>query len=261
MKNILILSVFFFQTILITQAQQHWKEVYSKKYTGVFYDITFSDSLNGYVVGQNGIMFKTVDGGDTWDSLSSGTKQTLCSISFSDKNNGYACGYNGTIIKTCDAGKTWVLQTTQTTDYFKVILARNKNEVFAFGARGRFVKTIDGGKTWQGIKRFTLHDINCVQFVTGKTGYCSSGSYFEDNAELFKTIDSGKTWKKIENSNINLGKVYFTDTINGFAIDCFKKIFKTKDGGRNWQNIYTNQEPAVYLLRSEEHTSELQSQR
>ena len=102
LKNNILLSVFFILFILVSQAQQHWQEVYSYKSSCAFYDITFSDSLNGFIVGQDGIMFKTVDGGDTWDSISSGTKQTLFSVSFSDKNNGYACGKNGTIIKTSD---------------------------------------------------------------------------------------------------------------------------------------------------------------
>jgi len=43
--------------------------------------IFFQDSMTGYTVGASGAMFKTVNGGNTWNELNTGSSQTLYSIS------------------------------------------------------------------------------------------------------------------------------------------------------------------------------------
>ena len=55
----------------------------------------------------NGTILKTIDGGTTWTTLSSGTTNDLNSVYFTDANTGYAVGDTGTILKTIDGGTTW----------------------------------------------------------------------------------------------------------------------------------------------------------
>jgi hypothetical protein len=73
----IILIFFLYFGIIESQAQPIWKEVYSEKFTYILQCITFPDSLNGYAVGQGGRIVKTVNGGNSWDTLVSCTKQTL----------------------------------------------------------------------------------------------------------------------------------------------------------------------------------------
>jgi photosystem II stability/assembly factor-like uncharacterized protein len=54
--------------------------------------VYFTDFNTGYIVGTNGIMLKTVDAGETWIELQSGTTQDLWSVCFVSSDIGFAVG-------------------------------------------------------------------------------------------------------------------------------------------------------------------------
>jgi len=63
-------------------------------------DICFTDSVNGWMVGEFGTIFKTADLGLTWDRVEhQATDAAMKSVSFPDQLNGWATGRGGTIIK------------------------------------------------------------------------------------------------------------------------------------------------------------------
>ncbi len=63
-------------------------------------DICFTDSLNGWMVGEYCMVFKTADGGLTWNRVEhQATGAAMKSLTFPDKLNGWATGRGGTIIK------------------------------------------------------------------------------------------------------------------------------------------------------------------
>jgi len=78
--------------------------------------ICFIDASEGWVVGDDGFIAHTIDGGDTWDLQASGTGEDLHAVSFLDSQRGYAVGGdiagNQIVLKTTDGGLTWVEETT-----------------------------------------------------------------------------------------------------------------------------------------------------
>jgi len=70
--------------------------------------ITFTDSLHGTVVGSNGGILHTTDGGDTWNQQESGVKADLNSVSFVDSLTGTIVGAGGVILRTANGGDSWV---------------------------------------------------------------------------------------------------------------------------------------------------------
>ena len=64
---------------------------------------------NGIVVGEQGTILRTTDGGQNWISQSSGTYTYLYGVAFTDINNGTVVGLNGTILNTTDGGQNWTL--------------------------------------------------------------------------------------------------------------------------------------------------------
>lgn len=88
-------------------------------------DVTFvnSDKQVGYIVGNNGLILKTVDAGSNWSIINTTYRQyNLTSVDFFDVNNGVAVGTNGNILRTTDAGLTWIKSTSYlvTRDLLKV---------------------------------------------------------------------------------------------------------------------------------------------
>jgi photosystem II stability/assembly factor-like uncharacterized protein len=79
-----------------------WTEVPS--INRIFTDMHFKDSLNGWMVGEWGNIYRTMDGGSTWDRFEhDATSAALRALTFSDNLNGWAAGRGGTIIKIDDA--------------------------------------------------------------------------------------------------------------------------------------------------------------
>jgi len=80
--------------------------------TMTFYDITFTDLNNGYVVGGGSIypeikptkIYKTIDGGDNWYLQYYSNDNALFSVCCPTNSVGYACGDFLTIVKTSNGG-------------------------------------------------------------------------------------------------------------------------------------------------------------
>ncbi len=61
----------------------------------------------GYACADIGRIYKTTDGGDSWERLDSGTEDPLFDIDFVDEQNGFICGFNGVILQTSNGGQDW----------------------------------------------------------------------------------------------------------------------------------------------------------
>ena len=72
--------------------------------------VSFTDRYIGTVVGNNGTILRTTNGGQSWIKQVSGTTNDLNDISFIGANNGIAVGNSGVILKTTDGGVNWVPQ-------------------------------------------------------------------------------------------------------------------------------------------------------
>ncbi|MHB1325013.1 MAG: YCF48-related protein [Thermoleophilia bacterium] len=88
-----------------------------------FISIDMVDGTTGYAVGykspsamyppywQDSRVYKTVDGGATWNSsLSTTLHQWLFDVSFFNSSTGYIAGSEGRILKTTDGGSTWTVE-------------------------------------------------------------------------------------------------------------------------------------------------------
>jgi uncharacterized repeat protein (TIGR01451 family) len=84
-----------------------WTDAFIGPGTGAF-DITFISTTTGFVVGNDGIILKSIDRGLTWTSVLSPTVQHLRGITFTDPLNGWIVGVGGTMLRTYDGGINWI---------------------------------------------------------------------------------------------------------------------------------------------------------
>jgi photosystem II stability/assembly factor-like uncharacterized protein len=99
-------------------------------------DVDFPTSQVGYVVGNAGLMLKSVDGGDTWTGLTSGVSDDLLGVSFPTVDTGYAVGRNGLILMTTDGGDTWTAESSGTTMTLNDVCFPDEDTGFAVGESG-----------------------------------------------------------------------------------------------------------------------------
>jgi len=72
--------------------------------------LRFVDSDTGWIVGAQGTILHTGDGGVTWVPQTSGVKANLMGLAFADRSHGWVVGEKGIILATRDGGQTWKAQ-------------------------------------------------------------------------------------------------------------------------------------------------------
>lgn len=110
-----------------------------------FFNMDFIDEEVGYVCGWEGGIFKTKDGGSSWENVH-GVNQAFSArhhfenIDFIDENTGIVCGYNGELLYTENGGDEWLTIETNTDVDFHSVYFLNKNTAFVGGDEGMFLK-------------------------------------------------------------------------------------------------------------------------
>jgi photosystem II stability/assembly factor-like uncharacterized protein len=114
--------------------------------TETLISVSFPDQMNGFAVGYSNMsgsdVIKTIDGGNTWQNISSGGtfNNALRGVYFPTVNTGYAVGENGRIIITNDAGNTWTSSNSGVLDdLYSTFFVSNAG--FAVGKAGKILKT------------------------------------------------------------------------------------------------------------------------
>ena len=175
---------------------QSWNGV---TYTGttpintVLSAITFTNSSNGYVVGENGSYLRSTDGGKSWTVLNLGTTLTLSAIKFVSPSIGFIAGGQGLIMKTTNGGNTWNTLQTGVTNQLNALYFTNDTTGYAVGTTGMMIRTTDGGTTWQQLDFITAANLNNIKFMDSNIGYAVGGNFMTSSV-ILKTTDGGNSW-------------------------------------------------------------------
>ena len=97
MKNLILLLITLLSLQIVSLAQQGWFWQNPYPTTSDLYSIDYVNELIAIAVGSEGVIIKTVDGGESWTIQTSGTTNKLDDVCFVDLSNGFAVGNEGTI--------------------------------------------------------------------------------------------------------------------------------------------------------------------
>jgi photosystem II stability/assembly factor-like uncharacterized protein len=255
-KYYFIVAIMF---LLKTSTNAQWTNILTnnKVYGSCF--ATSPDTC--YVAASNGSIFRTSNGGASWDSAQTVFNSSWFNdVYFPSGNIGYACGgtafgmHTSTIAKTIDGGQTWDSLLSNGGFYeFKKIFFVNDSVGYCGG--DYFVKTIDGGLTFTTITLPFNGSINALYFINDTVGFVSTNEYINSSKQICRiarTTDGGLNWTTnyIDSVNIafaleiRINDIYFTNSMNGFSVGNNGYFLKTNDGGLNWQvNILFNGSP------------------
>jgi len=162
--------------------------------TKPFLDVWFKDENNGIIVGAYGQMFKTTDGGATWnnvaDQLDNPDRFHLNAIEQIQPGSLVVVGEAGLIMRSADNGDTWeTLESPYEGSLFGAVSTRQLNGLLVYGLRGNIFRSSDFGDSWEEIEVNTEQTLN-------------SGSAFKDgtimlvgnNGVVLKSYDSGRNF-------------------------------------------------------------------
>ena len=158
----------------------------------------FIDTQTGFLVGGDGNIIKTTDGGNTWTNIYSGVVENLRDIVFVNATTGFVVGDFGRILKTDDHGETWRKTNSGTQENIYCISFINEEEGWV-GTENGLRYTKDGGENWQGVPlRYNHSRIQEIQFA-GEEGWAYSLPSIPDTyVHLFYLKNGSTDIKKID---------------------------------------------------------------
>ncbi len=204
-----------------------------------------------YAGSYGGGVFKSVDGGDSWNAVNNGlTSTSIWSLAINPQNPsivyaGSSQFSGGGVFRSVNGGASWNLTSsglTSTNIYAIAINPQDPNIIYAGTSAGTsgggVFKSVDGGGSWSnannGLPNFGIK-VLVIDPQTPGTLYAGTSG-----GGAFKSIDGGASWSAINNGLTNT-------TVSSLAFDpktpstvyagTNYKIFKSVNGGANWSAI------------------------
>lgn len=211
---------------LVRTAGQGWIPVNLTNH--VLHDVTFRDASVGVVVGDNGSIFRTTDGGDSWTPVASGTDAPLRAVAFGAGGKAYAAGL-GILLGSTDDAATWSVVEAGDFSYLD-LAAQGPNRAWVVGEGGVIRATTTGGASWFWQTSGTANNLEGVFFLTPSEGWVAG-----PNGTLGYTQDGGATWTSRNSGiSVSLTSVHFVDSNQGWAVGELGTIYRTTNGGLDW---------------------------
>lgn len=189
--------------------------------------VSFADSLHGIVVGAQGTILLTSDGGEFWKTIPSVTSADLASVKMLDTLNAIALGDEGIILRSTDGGLSWTGSSSGTTRSLKAIAFFDRSTGIAVGDSGTILRTTDGGMSWAAQQSGTSRELNGVSCATRTTATAAG-----DFGIVLQTTDAGASWYPLPTGwNESLTAISFADSLNGAIALSSGSVFFTNTGG------------------------------
>ena len=205
-----------------------------------------------WVVGNEGKILRSQDGGKSWIVQASGTKEHLQGIAAWDSQRAVAVGNDGLIIITADGGKTWAPSPSPKSQVDNKLLRVRidpRGVAWAVGNMGAVLASTDFGASWS--RRMPIQDVawNDIGFsdagvvwVVGEFGRIMHSTPVLEkkdstgaNTRLQLFSDSWTAAKAP--TDRSLMAIKFFGARQAFAAGLEGTLIKTEDGGITWVSV------------------------
>ncbi|MFA7687819.1 MAG: T9SS type A sorting domain-containing protein [Moheibacter sp.] len=225
MKTIFTIFIFSF---FIFNSKAQWVELDPGVNVAYFSDVYAITPDIVVVVGANGTILKTTDGGETWMQKPSGTTLNLGKVQFPTPDIGYITGSNGKLLKTIDGGETWTLMDLGENSDFSGLYCLNEDLIY-ITSLNTLLKSFDGGNSFITINTNLNYNNPQIQFLDVNLGF--TWDPYSYDFILLKTEDGGATWSETGGES----PIHFFNEYIGFYYS--NGLFKTIDSGITFNQI------------------------
>ena len=220
----------------------NWGKV-SDVYTSEIPRIKFTDANDGFVFGSAGLVYRTSNGGATWEQVvaynlsgpitgvaKTSSRLFVCSRGYYHYQSGRAINMSS------DNGVTWTLLDNFSESHIHKISFSGNDKGFVIGQNGVFT-TLNDGRTWQQAS-LNLTNVGDIHFIDDNT------IIFLSEGNIYKTTDGGATVRNVlttskEDPYVPAGKLYGFPGDVLFSISWYA-VYRSDDLGETWDLISTD---------------------
>lgn len=239
-----VLCIFLSQTVFADWVKQESGTL------AWLHSIYFVDDDNGWIVGSNGTLLSTRDGGRTWQKEKTKTGDTFRDVYFADRQNGWILCERSVyrsggarpsyLMRTWNGGKDW-----ESVDFaegkermVRFFFSRNGTG-FAIGEGGVILQMQNDNENWKRLPLPIRYLILDGMFTDELNGILVGGG-----GTILNTTNGGATWNEprfpLRSVRTKLNAIDFVDRKTGWAAGGKGKIVSTNDGGKVWREQTSN---------------------
>ncbi len=177
-------------------------------------DVQFASITDGWAVGEDGVVLKTTDGGQTWSSMTLPITETpeLFGVFAFSANRAVVAG-QGVLYQTLDGGASWSGYSNSNLTFYAVTFTDSLHG-WAAASDGKVYATTDGGANWVAQTTGTSNPLYHVEFWDFNLGWAVGA-----NGTILQTVDGGAHWEADQSpTQLDLNYVAFPDTSNGWVL-------------------------------------------
>lgn len=184
--------------------------------------VYFVDAQNGWAVGHDEVIVRSVDGGETWTRVHAAPdkEQPLLDVWFKDAESGFAFGAYGTILASNDGGASWMQQSFAPQP---LVPAANPAQRAATDD-----EYLDEGSVSD------VHLNAAARAADGKL-YLAA-----ESGHVFRSDDAGQSW--LELPSPYEGSFFGVLPLDGESVLLFGlrgHLFRSDDAGAKWREVPT----------------------
>ncbi|MCW8804165.1 MAG: YCF48-related protein [Ignavibacteriaceae bacterium] len=250
--NNLFLIIGFVTILNIKEFPQNIWEKIDSPTSKLLNSVVFTDSLNGWVSGDSGLIIHTSNGGEDWETQFTNDSLNVINIFFLNEQFGWASAFSnyyepyGTfLLRTTNGGLDWDSEYLR---FGEVIVNSfyflDSLTGFAVGSPRVFHRTTDGGSNWEPVILDSsvasgIPPLN-IKFYTHQYGY-ACGGVRDIVGVVWRTTDGGLSWTTVADNLTTepLYDIHIFDSLHVIAMGGDPEFgtsqVVTTDGGNTWE--------------------------
>lgn len=183
--------------------------------------------------GANGMLARTLDGGQSWTSVDVPTGETVVDSSFPSREIGYAIASHG-LFKTTNGGASWLILDSGVKAGLVAVLAIDPQTVVLIGPDGVRLSR-NGGASFEVVRDRDVRDLRLINIQSAGAALLAYAG-----KALRVSSDDGQSWRRIPRPPGTKGMLDadFVSATVGFALTRDSRLWQTQNGGRSWKEVF-----------------------
>ncbi|MBI2566163.1 MAG: hypothetical protein HYV63_03895 [Candidatus Schekmanbacteria bacterium] len=199
------------------------------------------DTARAIIVGESGVVARSLDAGTSWSLDPRSVAATLKEIDMATAHVGWIVAGDEVLMGTTDGGRTWISRSAEVAaaetgleaiGTYAQVSAVGTDTVFVWKDKpGRLYRSTNGGQTFTARSDFSSCD-NGMDFATAARGWCRGATH------IWGTSNGGGDWSREEPFSLG-GDIFAYDTANVWAVNDIGRIMK-RSGALGWEEVYSD---------------------